>query len=208
MKQRLDRGPESTLLVSRETTERLEHFVDLLLQWNKTINLISRKDEADIWPRHINDALQLIRFCPDIPEPMVDLGSGAGFPGLVLAIATQSHVDLIESDHRKSAFLREAIRITGAHATVHTARIDTVVLPKVRIVTARALAPLGVLIGLARPFLTDDGFLLAPKGATAASELTSARTKWHMSVQAAPSITSADATILKISEVRRVGQNI
>ncbi len=194
-------------VVSRETQERLDAFICLLFKWNRTINLISRKDEAEIWPRHVQDALQLISFLPEIPGPMIDLGSGAGFPGLVLAIATQRQVHLIESDHRKSAFLREATRVTGASATIHTARIETIALPKVRVVTARAVAPLDQLIGLAQNFLLHDGFLLAPKGTNAFAELTAARTQWHMTVQSAPSMTSADATIFKISEVRRVGSD-
>jgi 16S rRNA (guanine527-N7)-methyltransferase len=197
-----------TPIVSRETKERLDAFVDLLLKWNRTINLISRKDESEIWPRHVQDALQLTRFLPDTPEPMIDLGTGAGFPGLVLAIATQRHVDLIESDHRKSAFLHEAVRVTNASAAIHTARIETLALPKVRVVTARALAPLDQLIGMAQNFLMEDGFLLAPKGSNASTELSAARAHWHMTVQSEPSMTSADATIFKISEVRRVGSDI
>lgn len=208
MKRPGDEGGRANAIVSRETTERLDAFAGLLLKWNKTINLISRKDEAEIWPRHIQDALQLTSFLPEIPGAIVDLGSGAGFPGLVLAIATQRHVDLIESDHRKSAFLREAVRLTQAPATVHTARIEAVTLPKVHVVTARALAPLAQLIGLAQNFLLEDGFLLAPKGSNASAELTAAKTQWHMTVQSASSKTSANATIFKISEVRRVGSEI
>lgn len=205
MKQSRMSGLRLDANVSRETQARLNSYVDLLLKWNRTINLISRRDEPEIWPRHIQDALQLLAFLPETPGPIIDLGSGAGFPGLILAIATQCHVDLIESDHRKSAFLREAVRVTEATATVHTARISDIVLPKARVVTARALAPLDQLIGLAVPFLREDGFLLAPKGANVSIELTAARAQWHMTVQSSPSTTSADATILKISEVRRVG---
>lgn len=185
--------------------ERLTLYADTLLRWNKTINLISKRDESDLWNRHIDDALQLLPLLPANLDVAVDLGSGAGFPGLILAIATGVHFHLIESDQRKSAFLREAARITGAPATVHTARIQTVQLPKVRLVTARALAPLPELLALAAPFLADNGMLLAPKGAQADAELTAAQEQWHMRVQRAPSTTNAAATILQITEVRRVG---
>lgn len=192
-------------VVSRETTDRLRQFTDLLLRWNRTINLISRKDESSVWERHVLDALQLVPLMPPGVTRAVDLGSGAGFPGLVLAIASEAHFHLIESDQRKSAFLREAARLTGASATVHAARIETVHLPPVALVTARALAPLVDLIGLAQPFLAENGMLLAPKGSNVEAELTAARPQWHMRVERAPSTTNPAATILQITEVRRVG---
>ena len=199
---------ENGVVVSRETIERLEAYVALLLKWNRTINLISKGDETDIWSRHIEDALQLLAFWPDDIDRFVDLGSGAGIPGLILSVASGAHVHLIESDHRKSAFLLEAIRVTGARASVHTARIEAVDLPPVLLVTARALAPLTQLVGLAQRFMLPAGFLLAPKGQQVEAELTAARAQWHMTVTSAPSKTNADATILKISGVRRVGDEI
>jgi 16S rRNA (guanine527-N7)-methyltransferase len=192
-------------VVSRETEERLSLFVALLLKWNPVINLISRKDEAQIRQRHVNDALQLMKLLPPDLTEAVDLGSGAGFPGLICAIATGVHFHLIESDHRKSAFLIEAARVTGAAATIHNARIESVVLPPVRVVTARALAPLVDLIGLAQPFLTTDGVLIAPKGGNVEQELMAARAKWDMQVRSVPSATHPTATILTISEARRFG---
>ena len=191
--------------VSRETTERLNAFADLLLRWNKTINLISRKDEEHVWSRHIADALQLIPMMPSDVSTAIDLGSGAGFPGLILAIATGCHFHLIESDQRKATFLREASRITNAATTIHAARIDAVKLDPVQLVTARALAPLSDLIGLAVPFLAAEGVLLAPKGLNADAELTAASAQWHMRVERASSTTNVAATILKITEVSRVG---
>lgn len=205
MKQRIG---ESGVVVSRETTERLNAYVALLLKWNRTINLISKRDESEIWSRHIEDALQLLAFWPDNLDRFVDLGSGAGVPGLVLAVASGAHVHLIESDHRKSAFLLEAIRVTGAPASVHTARIEAVDLPPVMLITARALAPLAQLVSLAARFMLPEGFLLAPKGQQVEAELTAARSQWHMTVNSVPSKTNADATILKISGVRRVGHEI
>lgn len=199
---------ESGLIVSRETIDRLKTYAELLVKWNRTINLISKRDEADFWQRHVVDALQLLAYLPKNVERFIDLGSGGGIPGLVLAIASDIHVDLIESDHRKCAFLVEAIRLTGAPARVHTGRIEVVEVPPAGVVTARALAPLSQLIGLAEKFIAPGGYLLALKGRQTEVELTAARGEWHMTISHAPSITSADATILKISEVRRVGHEI
>lgn len=200
--------PASDPIVSRETIDRLHTYSALLFRWNRTINLVSKRDEPDFWQRHVEDALQLQAYIPSDLDRFIDLGSGAGIPGLILAIASGVHVDLVESDQRKSAFLLEAIRVTHAPASVHTARIEVVQLPPARLVTARALAPLTQLIGLAERFMTRDGILLAPKGHQAEAELTAARAQWHMTLDSTPSKTSADATILKISEVRRVGHEI
>ncbi len=193
--------------VSRETVERLDAYVALLLKWNKTINLISRKDEPAIRQRHVEDALQLLAYMPPSADTAIDLGSGAGFPGLILAIASGVHFHLIESDHRKAAFLAEAARMTATSATIHAARIEAVQLPPVLLVTARALAPLAALIGFAEKFLAPGGVLLAPKGTNVEAELTDARAQWHMQVARTPSTTNPAATILKITGVSRVGHN-
>src|SRR5579862_1246233 len=129
-------------IVSRETMDRLRNYTDLLLRWNRTINLISRRDEATVWDRHIADSLALLPFLPSHFDRGIDLGSGGGLPGLVLAIATNRPFDLVEADHRKAAFLREVARATGAAATVYAARIETVSLTPASLITARALAPL------------------------------------------------------------------
>lgn len=192
--------------LDQPTRARLEVFVHLLIRWNERINLVSPRDIAVLWPRHIDDSRQLTTHFP--PQPIgraIDLGSGAGFPGLVLAIVRGIHFDLIESDVRKAAFLREAARETEAPVTVHTARIDMVRLPPVRLVTARALAPLERLLSWATPFLAEDGFCLFPKGRTTEAELTQAARQWHMRVEKAASRTDATGTILKISEVRYLG---
>lgn len=193
-------------VVSRETHDRLKLYVDLLLRWNRTINLISRKDEELVWSRHVADALQLIPLLRPTLTSAVDLGSGGGFPALVLAIATGVHFHLIEADQRKAAFLREASRLVGALATVHAARIETVQLPPVMLVTARALAPLPHLLSLAQNFMAPGAMILAPKGANAEAELTDARAQWHMTVARVPSTTNPAASILQITEVSRVGQ--
>jgi 16S rRNA (guanine527-N7)-methyltransferase len=190
--------------VSRETLEKLTIFVDLLLKWSATINLVSRADLPHLWPRHVADSLQLLPLLPTPAQTLIDLGSGGGFPGLVLALASDWHVELIEADRRKAAFLREAVRATGAHATVHATRIEDTMLPLAAAVTARALAPLPQLIALAAPKLRPDGIGLFMKGRNTESELTSAQKEWHMAVRQIISHTDPLATILRITDIRRI----
>ena len=178
-------------------------FAALLLRWNRTVNLIARRDEPNLWDRHIADSLQLAPLIPPGTPRAIDLGSGGGFPGLVLAIATAIPFDLIESDQRKAAFLREAARATGAPATIHNVRIEAARLPPAPLVTARALAPLPHLLALAAPKLAPTGICLFLKGQNVASELTDAATQWHMRVEMLPSQTSPVASILRISEIAR-----
>jgi len=195
----------ASLDVSRETYERLALYVAAIERWSRAINLFSRADLANIWERHIADALQLRVHIPSSVDRAIDLGSGGGIPGIVLAIATDIPFALVESDVRKCAFLREAARETAAPVVVHTARIEHLTLKPAPLVTARALAPLPRLLGLVEPFLAEGGLFLAPKGETARMELTQAQKEWHMRVEACPSSTNPAASILKISEVRRAG---
>jgi len=187
--------------VPRETLDR---FAALLLRWNRTVNLISAKDESLLWDRHIGDSLQLATLMVPRPDRAIDLGSGAGFPGLILALATGVPFDLIEADKRKAAFLLEAARITEAPVQVHAARIEAVQIPPAPLITARALAPLPKLLSLAAPLLSPGGPCLFLKGANAKAELTHAATQWHMQVRSVPSRTIPDACILRISHLSRV----
>jgi 16S rRNA (guanine527-N7)-methyltransferase len=198
-------SPDATFDVSRETADRLKTYADLLLRWNRTINLISRRDEAQIWERHIADSLALLPLLPPDFSHAIDLGSGGGLPGLVLAIVSGRPFHLVEADHRKAAFLREAARTTGAPATIHACRIEAVDLPPAPVITARALAPLPVLLGLAHPLLAPGGICIFPKGRSATDELTQAAAEWHMVVTQTASPTDPAATLLQISEIRRVG---
>ncbi|MEJ0018461.1 MAG: 16S rRNA (guanine(527)-N(7))-methyltransferase RsmG [Acetobacteraceae bacterium] len=192
--------------VPRETLERLRRFEGLLLKWNRRINLVSPRDEAHLWQRHIEDSLQLLPLLPRAATRAIDLGSGGGFPGLVLAIASDLDFDLIEADQRKAAFLREAARVTDAPVHIHASRIEATSLPAAHLVTARALAPLGSLLTFAAPFLTQDGQCLLLKGANVEAELTDAASEWHMQVDRIPSRTAPQACILRISHLSRVHQ--
>jgi 16S rRNA (guanine527-N7)-methyltransferase len=183
--------------------DRLRAFVDLLLRWNVTLNLIAAKDAGVVWERHIADSLQLVPLMPAGVARAVDLGTGGGFPGQVLAIATGVPFDLIESDQRKASFLRTAVRESGAPATVHCCRIEDATVPPASIVTARALAPLPRLLPLAARFLAPDGVCLFLKGARAEEELAAAGQDWEMTVDRVPSRTGADGIVLRIGELRK-----
>jgi 16S rRNA (guanine527-N7)-methyltransferase len=184
------------------TRDRLIAFTALLTRWNPTIKLVSSQDLAYLWPRHVEDALQLIPYMPQEVTHAVDLGSGGGLPGLILALVTGVHFDLIESDSRKAAFLREATAITEAPATIHARRIEDIVLESRELVTARALAPLSKLLDLSRPFLATDGVCLFPKGERADTEIAEARKDWIMDLQQFPSRTSPAGQILRVSGLR------
>jgi 16S rRNA (guanine(527)-N(7))-methyltransferase RsmG len=188
--------------VPRET--QFDAFVALLLRWNRQINLISHADERFIRQRHVDDASQLASLIPPGTERAIDLGSGAGFPGLILAAMTGIPFDLIEADQRKAAFLMEGARVLAARVRVHAVRIETAPLAPASLITARALAPLPRLLSLAKPLLAQGGTCLFPKGAGVESELTLAASQWHMRVNRIPSRTSPGAVILRITELQRV----
>ena len=184
---------------------RLGLFVDLLLRWNRTINLIGRADERHVWARHVADSLQLREFVGPRVARAIDLGSGAGFPGLVLAIATGVTWELVEADVRKASFLREAARLTAAPVRVHAVRAEAVAIPPAELVTARGLAPLRELLPLCHPLLKTGGLCIFPKGRNAARELTATRREWQMRVRQVASRTAPDATILLLSEIAPAG---
>ena len=194
--------------VSRETLARLEAYVDLLRRWQRRRNLIGRGTEPDIWRRHILDCGQLAAHLPAGTGRIVDLGSGAGLPGIVLAILTGDKTVLVESDAAKAAFLAEAVRLTGAPCEIRRARIEALEPWPVDAIAARALAPLPRLLGLAAPFaaLTPDRppVCVFPKGARWREELTDAARTWHISARDAPSATEPAARILIVERFARV----
>nr|WP_264185597.1 16S rRNA (guanine(527)-N(7))-methyltransferase RsmG [Roseicella aerolata] len=184
----------------------MRDFVALLLRWNARINLTAERDEAAIWQRHVVDSLQLAPLVPAMEGPLVDLGSGAGFPGLMLALTTGRETHLVESDRRKSAFLIEAARVLNLpRMKVHPTRIEAATLPPAAILTARALAPLADLLPHAHRILAPGGTALFPKGRTAEQELTDAARGWIMHIERFASRTEPSATILRLSEIRPAG---
>ena len=183
--------------VPPENRAALRQFAELLLRWNASVNLIGRSDAHHLWTRHIADSLQL-GCTGTLPPRAIDLGSGAGFPGLVLAIAFGTKFDLVEQDQRKAAFLREAARVTGAPVTVHATDILHATLEPAPLVTARALAPVAKLLGYAAPLLMPDGECLFLKGRTVDAELAEAEQHWRMKVDRIASKTDPNGVILRI----------
>ena len=189
--------------VSRETLARFEAYAELLTRWSARINLVGRDTIADLWRRHILDSAQLRPFIADTAKSVIDLGSGAGFPGLVLAILGAPGVELVEADSRKCAFLREAARITETDASIRPCRIEAMPRHPVDIVTARACAPLDRLLGLAEPFLAPDSECLFLKGERVEEELTLARKHWTMTESAHQSRSDPRGVILRLQQVAR-----
>jgi 16S rRNA (guanine527-N7)-methyltransferase len=187
--------------VSRETLARLEVYAELLTRWSARINLVGRDTLADLWRRHILDSAQLRRFVPERARSMIDLGTGAGFPGLVLAILGTQGVELVEADSRKCAFLREAVRITETESTIRPCRIEAVPRHPVDVVTARACAPLDRLLGLAEPFLAPDGECLFLKGERVEEELTLAREHWTLTQSQYQSLSDLRGVVLRLQKV-------
>ena len=196
--------------VRPEVKADLERFVALLRQWQATHNLVSRSTLAEVWVRHVGDSLQLLTHIDASVRHCVDFGSGAGFPGLVLAIATkgepQRRFTLIEANLKKAAFLRAAIRETGANATVAAVRIEDFAASASRsadVVTARALAPLAELCRLAAPILNENGMLLLLKGRDFVREIEEAGRDWSFDVVCTPSVTDSAGRVLSIRNLRR-----
>jgi 16S rRNA (guanine527-N7)-methyltransferase len=189
--------------VSRETLARLEAYAELLIRWSARINLVGRDTLPDLWRRHILDSTQLHPFIPSSAQNLIDLGSGAGLPGLVLAILGVPGVELVEADSRKVAFLREASRVAGAEVTIRPCRIQAVPPHPVDVVTARACAPLDRLLDLATPFLAPDTLCLFPKGERFNEELTLARKRWTMNVSVEQSLSDRRGVVLRLQQVAR-----
>ncbi|MGF1476765.1 MAG: 16S rRNA (guanine(527)-N(7))-methyltransferase RsmG [Geminicoccaceae bacterium] len=192
--------------LTNDQTQALGAYLNLLVKWQRKINLVAQTTLDDPWRRHMLDSGQLLGHLPPEAVSIADLGSGAGFPGLVLAIISRRPVDLIEADQRKAAFLREAARLTGAEVTVRCQRIEQIDPGKgYDLITARALTSLERLLKLARPIGHERTVYLFPKGRQAESELTEAHRHWHMQVHRSPSLSDPEASVLRLTGVHPVG---
>jgi 16S rRNA (guanine527-N7)-methyltransferase len=192
--------------VSRETLAKLQAYLNLLCQWQRVINLVGPTTLQDPWRRHILDCGQLIRYLPVPAEQLgavADIGSGAGLPGLILAILGVRPIHLIESDRRKAAFLREVVRHLDLPATVHACRVEALPPLEIAVITARAFAPLDRLIGLVEPLLQPATTLLLLKGRSAEEELTLANKTWTMAVQRCTSLSDPSGVVLKLQGIHR-----
>lgn len=185
--------------VSRETLTRLTDYVALLTKWQKAVNLIGSKTVPDLWRRHMLDSAQLFALI-DRPERRLwlDLGSGGGFPGLVVAIMGAGQVHLVEADRKKALFLREAARASGAAVTVHHGRIEKLAPFIADVVSARACAPLDRLLGYARPFMGEKSLGLFLKGQDVGFELTKATKCWKIKAQIVISRSDPSGRIVKL----------
>jgi 16S rRNA (guanine527-N7)-methyltransferase len=203
-----DRAAALSLVpVSRETEKRFEIYVELLMRWQKAVNLIAPSTLAHVWVRHVADSAQLTALLPDA-RTWVDLGSGSGCPGLIIALQLadmpDAMVDLVESDQRKCAFLRAVIRETGAKARVRMGRIEQVLPDLDNIpdaVSARALAPMGKLLDYAEKLLLKGSVGVFPKGREAQSELTEAAPSPRLRFELVPSRTDPSARIVLVRAV-------
>jgi 16S rRNA (guanine527-N7)-methyltransferase len=189
--------------------ERLGIFVTLLGKWNSAINLVSSASLADVWTRHVEDSAQLLGLVPPDRKLWVDLGAGAGFPGVVIALMTADTTDavdmvLIESDQRKAAFLTTVSRETGVSMVIHAERIELVVPQQADIVSARALAPLSRLCAFADRHIAAGGMALFPKGGQYGAEVAEARKAWAFDLEVHGSKTDPMGAVLKLKDLRRV----
>lgn len=188
-----------------QLVDELKIYERLLVKWQTKLNLVGRSTVSDIWVRHFADAAQLIGQAP-LSRRWADLGSGGGFPGMVIAIAMKHHrageMHLIESDKRKASFLREVSRETGSRAVIHNARCEEV-LPQIapEVLVSRAMASLADLIGYAEPFVENGAIALFMKGRDIASELTQISIPSNFSLSVSPSQVDADSSIVRIQAI-------
>lgn len=197
------------LNVSRETLERMDHFVELLTKWTAKINLIAKKTRDDVWIRHILDSAQLEKLIPSGAQNIVDIGSGGGLPALVLAIMSQEtadhrHFTMIESDLRKSAFLSLVTREMGLNAKVLAERSEKVPPQEADLITSRAFAPLDRMMPQLERHISQTGSALLLKGRGASDEISRAEQNWNFTVEVNPSITDPSASIIRLDQITRV----
>ena len=185
--------------VSRETGEKLAAYVALVEKWQPRVNLVSSSTLPEIWTRHIWDSAQLAPLVPAGAHRILDVGSGAGFPGLVLAALCDAECHLVESDQKKAIFLQTVVRECGIPATIHTARIESLPSLDADIITARALAPMDRLLDLLAGQLSPGTRCLFLKGAQAEGELAALGTRPELSWQLTPSLTNPDAFVVNLT---------
>jgi 16S rRNA (guanine527-N7)-methyltransferase len=191
--------------VSRETLEKFEVYGHLLLKWQKAINLVGPATLTDVPERHFFDSAQMFRYITNVDCKLADMGSGAGFPGMVLAMLGVKDVHLIESDVRKATFLREVSRETKTPVTVHDTRVEDTKIPDLDVITARALAPLRDLLAYAGKLATKDHpfYCVFAKGLQHQEEVDKAQKQWTFGLEIFPSETDLSGKILRIKDLAR-----
>lgn len=194
---------QNEINVSRETLEKLKIYADLLIKWQQKINLVSSKTLPVLWHRHIYDSAQLFSIIENKDSPILDIGSGAGFPSLVLAIMGQKNIHLVESDTRKCAFMREVIRKTGVNVTIHNERIESLEPFDVKYIIARALATIEKIFNFTEPFISNETIFLLQKGENFKEEILNVKKRWTMRIETIKSLSNEDSVILKLQEVQK-----
>lgn len=187
--------------VSRETCEKLDHYVALLTKWQASINLVSPKTISTIWERHILDCAQLLSYLPKTPVRILDLGSGAGLPAVLLAILTDHDIEMVESDTRKCAFMQTALRETNSKATIHNERLEDLSHRSADIITARAFAPLARLLDWTSSQHQEGQIFWLLKGRSVKEELTNLSVSQKVSTKEYESLVSGDGVILRLERV-------
>ena len=194
--------------VSRETIDRLNQLESIVLKWNPNINLIAKSTVDNIWVRHILDSAQLFQYAQPNVSTWLDIGSGGGFPGIVMAamsvgLSYKTDFTFVESDQRKAAFLRAAVRELDLKVTILAERIEEISPQNAEVITARALKSVTELLPMLRRHLAPDGVAILPKGRTFADEIFVARQNWQFSMSEQISITDVDACILIVKDITR-----
>jgi len=195
--------------VSRETQQKLTMFVDLLKEWNAKMNLVSKNSLEDVWVRHVLDSLQLIKYIPENAKSLLDIGSGAGFPALVLAIVMQEKIpsakwQLVESIAKKTVYLNDVKNRLGLNnVQIINSRVENLQVKNVDVITARAVAALDVLCGYAYAMMTKNTKMLFLKGCSYEQEVVAAKQKWYFDLKVHKNQYSEDGVLLEINNLRK-----
>jgi 16S rRNA (guanine527-N7)-methyltransferase len=190
--------------VSYETFEKLSLYHDLLIKWQNAVNLVSNDSLTDSWNRHFLDSLQLLKYLDGEKGAIVDIGSGAGFPGMALAICGVKNIHLIESDSKKTTFLKEVSRITKTDIFIRNERVEKIKnLDPVNIILSRAFADLNTLLGCSSSLISQETKCLFHKGKNYSKELEDAKKSWSFDAIMFPSVTDENGVIVKLSNIHR-----
>jgi len=190
--------------LSDKKIKNFEIYIDMLIKWNKRINLVSSSTVKTAWFRHVLDSAQIYSYLPKKTKSLIDFGSGAGFPGMVMALIGVPKVHLVESKTKKAEFLYAVCNATGADVQIHNSRIESLASRKFDVITARALAPLTKLLEYGFNFSNKNSVQLYLKGRNVETELTQAKKKWNMDLQSHQSVTDPESRVLSISKVSKI----